>query len=271
MGISILFHPVKKAFSKALGGLKGLSQSVKMKITALTGRRDEEEASEEISLNDSDWDPSKELINFASTMVELRLVREYNEYLSQEFHDLYEARTSRPSTSLNLETVVSLIRSEISWRCWRELDTPTTLTITSAALEENYLPHAQTPWTNHTAQAARSLGIPMSGLILEIEDYAKHFSNSTIMALPLQPSSIEVLVEKGYWDDLAQHLARDIILADITFKENEDHMNRLLLKEAIQGCMRKFFEVLRMDEDGTVRWYPTPTTRRTMEAAAKGD
>lgn len=82
------------------------------RILHITGRR--EEASEEIALNDSDLDPSKELINFASTMVELRLVREYNEYLSQEFHDLYKARTSSPSTSLNLGTVASMIRSEIN-------------------------------------------------------------------------------------------------------------------------------------------------------------
>lgn len=265
MGISIRFSPFKRVFSKVLGDLKGLSKSLNTKILHITGRR--EDATEEIALNDNDLDPGKELINFASTMVELRLVRDYNEYLSQEFHDLYEARTSRPSTSLNLGNIASMIRSEISWRCWRELDTPATLTIFTAALEE-YHPHLQTPWINQTAQAARSLGIPMNGLILEIEDYANNFTNSTTMALPSQPPSIEILVEKGLWDSLAQRLARDMILADITFRQTEDRMNRVALKEAIDTCINHYFEVLRTDEDGTVRWYPTPSTREMMEVNA---
>lgn len=269
MGFSIRFQSFKKAFSTVLGELRGLSKSLNTKILHITGRR--EQASEEIALTDNDLDPSKELITFASTMVELRLMREYNEYLSQEFQDLYRSRNSRPSTSLNLGTIASMIRSEINWRCWRELDTPTTLTVFTAALEEEYLPHLQTPWTNQTAKAARSLGIPMNGLILEIEDYANHFTNSTIMGLPRLPPSIEVLVEKGHWEDLALRLARDMALADITFRETEDRMNRASLKEAIERCRKDYFEVLRTNEDGTVCWYPTPMTSRMMEVIAKGD
>lgn len=236
------------------------------KILHITSRK--EEASEEVALTDNDLDPSQELINFASTMVELRLVREYNEYLSQEFRKIYGARTSRPSTSLNLGTVAFMIRSEINWRCWRELDTSTTLTVPTADIDEEYLPHLQTPWTNQTAQAARSLGIPMNGLILEIEDYANHFTNSTIMGLPRPPPSIEVLVENGHWDELAQRLARDLVLADITFRETEDRMNRVSLKEAIERCRNDYFEVLRTDENGAVRWYPTPMASRMMEVIA---
>lgn len=109
----------------------------------------------------------------------------------------------------------------------------------------------------------------MNGLILEIENYANHFTNSTIMGLSRHLPSIEVLVEKGHWEDLAQRLARDMVLADITFREAEVRMNRVSLKEAIGRCMKNYFEVLRTDEDETVRWYPTPMTRDMMEVNAK--
>lgn len=36
-----------------------------------TGRSYEEVTCEELALNDSDWNPSKDLINFASTMVKI--------------------------------------------------------------------------------------------------------------------------------------------------------------------------------------------------------
>lgn len=269
MAIKFRFHPVKRVLSTVLGGFKNLSKKLNTKMSRIVGRKEEVKAG--IPLTDSDLSPSKELINFASMMVELRLVREYNAYLSQEFHDLYEARTTRPSTSLNLTAVASIIRSEINWRCWRELDTPTTFTSFTASLEDGYLPHIQTPWTNEIALAARSLGIPMNGLILEIEDYANHFTNSTIMAPAQQPTSTEVLVEKGHWENLAQLLARDMLMADITFRETEDCMKRVSLKEAIETCRKDYFEVLRTEEDGTVRWYPTPMTSRRMEIFAKGN
>ena len=268
MGIRARAHPIKKAFSTVLGEIKGFGKKLNTKLLRVVGRK--EKAREVIALTESDLSPSKEMIKFASTMVELRLVREYNEYLSQEFHDLYEARTSRPSTSMNFPTVASTVRSEISWRFWRELDTPTTLTTFSATLEEEYLPHIQTPWTNEIAQAARSLGIPINVLILEIEDYASHFTNSTTVTLPRQSPSIEFLIENGHWENLAQRLARDMLVADITFTETEDRMKRVSLKEAIERCRKDYFEVLRTEEDGTVRWYPTPMTNRKMEIFAKG-
>lgn len=143
--MAISFTLFRKNFSKVIGELKGLSGSLNAKLLLFTGRSYEEVASAELTLNDSYWDPSKELINFASTMVELRLVREYNEYLSQEFHDLYEARTFRPSSSLNIGKVASKIFSEISWRCWKELDPPTTLTTFLEALEENQVLNVHTP------------------------------------------------------------------------------------------------------------------------------
>lgn len=97
---------------KVIGNLKRLSKNLNIKMFRVIGRK--EEAREGIALTDSDLRPSKELINFASTMVELPLVREYNEYFSQELHDLYEARTSRPSTSLNFAALASTIHGEIT-------------------------------------------------------------------------------------------------------------------------------------------------------------
>lgn len=218
----------------------------------------------------SDVNLCKELVNFTSTMVELRLVREYEEYLSQEFHDLHEARTYRPSTSLNFAAVASTIRGEINWRSWQELDTPTSLTTTTAPFLEEYLPHVETPWTNETAKAARRLGIPMNGLILEIEDYANHFTKSTTITQQRQHLSIEVLIKNGQWEKLAQRFARDMLVADITFRKAEDRIKRVSLKEAIEGCRKEHFEVLRTEKDGTVRWYPTPMTSMKMEMFAKG-
>lgn len=211
----------------------------------------------------------KELITFASTMVELRLVREYEEYLSQEFHGLHEARTYRPSTSLNFAAVASTIRGEVNWRSWQELDTPTSVTATTAPFSEKYLPHVKTPWTNETTKAARSLGIPMKVLILEIEDYTSHFNKSTKITLQRQQNSIEVLIKKGRWEKLAQRFARDMLVAEITFRKDEDRMKRVSLKEAIEGCRKEYFKILRTEEDGTVRWYPTPMTSRKMEMFAK--
>lgn len=222
------------------------------------------------SRTSSDVNLSKELVSFASTMVELRLVREYKEYLSQEFHNLHEARTYRPSTSLNFAAVASTIRDEINWRTWQELDTPTSLTTTTSPSLEEYLPHVETPWTNETAKAARSLGIPMNVLIREIEDYANHFTKSTTITLQRQHPSIEVLIEKGQWEKLAQRFTRDRLVADITFRKSEHRIKRVSLKEAIEGCRKEYFEVLRTGEDGTVRWYPTPMTSRKMEMFAKG-
>lgn len=269
MGISIRLHPFKEVFSTFVGEIKCLSKKLNTKMWGVIGKK--EKASEGTVPTDDGLNPGEELIEFAPTMVELRLVREYSEYLSQEFHDLYEARTSGPSTSLNFGAVASIIRSEISWRFWRELNTPMTLTTFTATLEEEYLPHMQTPWTNEIAKAARSLGIPMNGLILEIEDYADHYTNSTTAPLQRQPSSIEILVEKGHWENLAERLARDILMADITFRETEDRMKRVSLKEAIERCGKDYFEVLRTEEDGTVRWYPTSMSSRKMEMFAKGD
>lgn len=212
----------------------------------------------------------KELVEFTPTMVELRLVREYEGYLSQEFHDHHEARTYMPSTSLNFAAMASTIRAEINWRTWQELDPPTSLTTSTAPFPEEYLPLVETPWTNKTAKAARILEIPMNGLILEIEDYANHFTKSTTTTLQRQHPSIEVLIKKGQWENLAQRFARDMLVADITFTKAEDRIKRVSLKEAIEGCRKEYFEVLRTDKDGTVHWYPTPMTCRKMEMFAKG-
>lgn len=206
-------------------------------------------------------------MKFTPAMVELRLMREYEVYLSQEFHDHHEARTYMPSTSLNFAALASTIRGEINWGFWQELDPPTSLT-------EEYLPHVETPWTNKTAKAARILEISMNGLILEIEDYANHFTKSTTTTTTLQQQqqhpSIEVLIKKGQWEYLAQHFARNMLVADITFRKAEDGIKRESLKEAIEGCRKEYFEGLRMDKDGTVHWYPTPMTSRKMEMFAKG-
>lgn len=218
----------------------------------------------------SDVNLYKELVKFTSTMVELRLVREYEDYLSQEFHDLHEARTYRPSTSLNFAAMASTIRGEINWRSWQEFDTPTSLTTSTVPFPEEYLPHVETPWTNKTAKAARILGIPMTWLILEIEDYANHFTKSTTITLQRQHPSIEVLIKKGQWEKLAQRFARDMLVAGITFRKAEDRIKRVSLKEAIEGCRKEYFEALSTDEDGTVHWYPTPMTSRKMEMFAKG-
>ena len=222
------------------------------------------------SRTSSDVNLCKELVKFTPTMVELRLVREYEGYLSQEYHDLHEARTYRPSTSLNFAAMASSIRGEINWRFWQEPDPPTSLTTSAAPFPEDYLPHSETPWTNETAKAARILGIPMNGLVLEIEDYTNHFTKSTTTTLQRQHPSIEVLTRKGQWENLAQRFARDMLVADITFRKAEDRIKRVPLMEAIERCRKEYFEILSTDEDGTVHWYPTLMTSRKMEMFAKG-
>ena len=222
------------------------------------------------SRTSSDVNLCKELVKFTPTMVELRLVREYEGYLSQEYHDLHEARTYRPSTSLNFAAMASTISGEINWRFWQELDPPSSLTTSIAHFPEHYLPHFETPLTNKTAKAARILGIPMNWLILEIEDYANHFTKSTTTTLQRQHPSIEVLIKKGQWESLAQRFARDMLVADITFRKAEDRIKRVSLKEAIEGCRKEYFQILSADEDGTVHWYPTPMTSMKMEMFAKG-
>ena len=95
-------------------------------------------------------------------------------------------------------------------------------------------------------KASRSLGIPMNWLMLEMEDCAKHFTNSTGMTLPRQPPSIEGPRSRRFIGRISCSASQDIWSWQISDSSRpKDRMIRVSLKEAIQRCMRDYYEALR--------------------------